>query len=228
MEDEDESPLSKALIREAREAKESLLETKKAVGAIFSSFSSGIAAKSSSLGSSLAAKSQSMRGTISSAVGESLSAFVDGGGSKQGDTAEEEKGEETEEKKARGGMPAIGEEIDLSEDPWNQCIGMYSCKAIRRPEFVEAAIAEAAEKKKPQEATASPAFASAGSMFSRLAQSAKSVMEETFLMITEEYIIEFKSNRLNIGSGTGESLRELPHQLCFMVSSLIYFDVSTK
>lgn len=228
MEDEDESPLSKALIREAREAKESLLETKKAVGAIFSSFSSGIAAKSSSLGSSLAAKSQSMRGTISSAVGESLSAFVDGGGSKQGDTVEDEKGEEKEEKKPRGGMPAIGEEIDLSEDPWNQCIGMYSCKAIRRPEFVEAAIAEAAEKKKPQEATASPAFASAGSMFSRLAQSAKSVMEETFLMITEEYIIEFKSNRLNIGSGTGESVRELPEQLCFMVSSLIYFDVSTK
>jgi hypothetical protein len=204
-EDEDEGLLAKALIREAREAKESLLETKKAVGAIFSSFSSGIAAKSSSLGSSLAAKSQSMRGTLSSAVGESLSAFVDGGGAKQGDTAEDEQGEEKEDKKARGGMPAIGEEIDLSEDPWNQCIGMYSCKAIRRPEFVEAAIAEAVEKKKSQETNASPAFASAGSMFSRFAQSAKSVMEETFLMITDEYVIEFKSNRLNIGSGTGES-----------------------
>ena len=45
---------------------------------------------------------------------------------------------------------------------------------------------------------------SAGSMFSRFAQSAKSVMEESFLMVTEESIIEFKSNKLNIGSGTGE------------------------
>ena len=41
-------------------------------------------------------------------------------------------------------------------------------------------------------------------MFSRFAQSAKSAMEETFLMITEEYLVEFKSNRLNIGSGTGK------------------------
>ncbi len=47
-------------------------------------------------------------------------------------------------------------------------------------------------------------FGTAGAMFSRFAQSAKSAMEETFLMITEDYIIEFKSNRLNIGSGTGE------------------------
>ncbi|KAL3796681.1 hypothetical protein HJC23_009981 [Cyclotella cryptica] len=200
--DDDEGLLTKALIREAREAKESLLETKKAVGAIFSSFSSGIAAKSSSLGSSLAAKSQTMRGTFSSAMGESLSAFVDGGGAKLDDTAVEEKEDETQENQARGGMPAIGEEIDLSENPWNQCIGMYSCKAIRRPAFVEAAMAEAAEKKKSQETTTSPAFATAGSMFSRFAQSAKSVMEETFLMITEEYVVEFKSNRLNIGSGT--------------------------
>ena len=41
-------------------------------------------------------------------------------------------------------------------------------------------------------------------MFSRFAESAKSVMEESFLLITELYIIEFKSNKLNIGSGTGE------------------------
>ena len=43
-------------------------------------------------------------------------------------------------------------------------------------------------------------------MFSRFAQSAKSVMEETFLMITDKFIIEFKSNKLNIGTGTGGSL----------------------
>lgn len=59
---------------------------------------------------------------------------------------------------------------------------------------------------------ASSGFASAGAMFSRFAQSAKSVMEESFLMITEECIIEFKSNRLNIGSGTGETTFVIDHQ----------------
>lgn len=44
-------------------------------------------------------------------------------------------------------------------------------------------------------------------MFSRFAKSAKSAMEETFLMITDKCIIEFKSSRLNIGSGTGEIVK---------------------
>lgn len=44
----------------------------------------------------------------------------------------------------------------------------------------------------------------ASSVFNRFAQSAKSVMEESFLMITENYLVEFKSNKLSIGSGTGE------------------------
>ena len=45
-----------------------------------------------------------------------------------------------------------------------------------------------------------------GSMFSRFAQSAKSVMEESFLMITDKLIVEFKANRLSVGSGTGMCL----------------------
>ncbi|KAL7514465.1 hypothetical protein ACHAXN_011723 [Cyclotella atomus] len=199
-EDDEDGLLSSALIREAREAKETILETKKAMGAMFSSF----AAKGSSFGSSLAAKSQSMRGTLSSAVGEGLSALAENVAPREsvgGEQKDDDEAEETEEKKPKGGLPDIGDEIDLSEEPWNNCIGMYSCKAIRRPEFVESAMEEAAAKKKPQEAERT-SFATAGSMFSRFAQSAKSVMEETFLMITEEYIIEFKSNRLNIGSGT--------------------------
>jgi hypothetical protein len=198
-EEEEEGLLSSALIREAREAKETILETKKAVGAMFSSF----AAKGSSLGSSLAAKGQSIRGTFSSAIGEGLSALSEGVAPREGvaEREEEETTEENEEQKPKGGLPDIGDEIDLSEEPWNQCIGMYSCKAIRRPEFVEV-LMEAAENKKKQQETERTSFAAAGSMFSRFAQSAKSVMEETFLMITEQYIVEFKSNRLNIGSGT--------------------------
>ncbi len=45
-----------------------------------------------------------------------------------------------------------------------------------------------------------------GSMFSRFAKSAKSVMEESFLMITDKSIVEFKANRLSVGFGTGRYL----------------------
>ena len=38
---------------------------------------------------------------------------------------------------------AIGDEIDLSQSPWNVCAGMYSCKAIRRPVVVELAMCQA-------------------------------------------------------------------------------------
>jgi len=37
----------------------------------------------------------------------------------------------------------IGDVIDLSQSPYSDCAGMFSCKAIRRPEFVEQAMAEA-------------------------------------------------------------------------------------
>ena len=41
----------------------------------------------------------------------------------------------------------IGDEINLLEAPWVDCQGVYSCKAIRRPAFVEDAIAVAAASK---------------------------------------------------------------------------------
>jgi hypothetical protein len=41
-------------------------------------------------------------------------------------------------------------------------------------------------------------------MFNRFAQSARSAMEETFLMITDKLIIEFRASKLMISSGTGE------------------------
>jgi hypothetical protein len=44
-------------------------------------------------------------------------------------------------------------------------------------------------------------------MFSRFAQSAKSAMEESFLMITDELIIEFRASKLTISSGTGALIR---------------------
>lgn len=46
---------------------------------------------------------------------------------------------------------AIGDEIDLSQSPWNVCAGMYSCKAIRRPVFVELAMSQAEAEAKAEE-----------------------------------------------------------------------------
>jgi len=34
----------------------------------------------------------------------------------------------------------MGDQIDLAMDPWNKAVGMYPCKAIRRPDFVTAAM----------------------------------------------------------------------------------------
>lgn len=198
----DEDGISASILREALEAKESLLETKKAVGAMFSSGLSSLSAKRSSF----AAKGQTASKSMSKSflnLGESLSTFADTGVSAKREAVVEEEtpGEEEsskgEAKKVLKTIPDIGDEIDLSDEPWNQCIGMYSCKAIKRPAFVEAVIANASKNQKKEKEVSS-----AGSMFSRFAQSAKSVMEESFLMVTDKCIIEFKSNKLNIGSGT--------------------------
>jgi len=40
----------------------------------------------------------------------------------------------------------IGDVIDLSQRPWNDAVGMYPCKAIRRPVFIEDALKAATEK----------------------------------------------------------------------------------
>lgn len=194
-------------MREARQASESILETKKAMGAMFEKGLSSLSAK----GSSLASKGQSMKGLFSSALGENISPFS---GQKDGDAnntevghdeVEQEEEEETEAPAPPKEIPDIGDEIDLSEEPFNHCVGMYSCKALKRPAFVEASIAEYEElsKQKKDGQGTSSTFA-AKSMFGRFAKSAKSVMEESFLMITDKCILEFKANRLNIGSGTGE------------------------
>ena len=150
----DEELLSESI---AREARESILETNKAISAMFSSF----AAK----GSSIVNKGQLLRNTLSSNISESLSALANDTAkspkkanvvsketvcvvSKETNDNDGEGGNKETKKGVQKGLPEIGDEIDLSESPWNQCIGMYSCKAIKRPDFVVNAIAEAASKKK--------------------------------------------------------------------------------
>lgn len=149
--DGDDEGLSGSIMREAREAKEALVETKKAMGAMFASGISSLSAK----GSTFAAKGQSARTSMSKTfmnLGESLSQFAEAG---LGDEAipEEGGGEKISEEKPKTpvkDVPDIGDEIDLSEEPWNHCIGMYSCKAIKRPAFVNAAIADHANNKQKE------------------------------------------------------------------------------
>jgi hypothetical protein len=49
---------------------------------------------------------------------------------------------------------------------------------------------------------ANAGLAGAGAMFRNLTQSARSVLEESFLMITETHMIEMRSNKLNLSTGS--------------------------
>jgi len=126
--------------------------------------------------------------------GVTVAAAAVGAGNKE-DTAKVDK------KKAKQAIGSntvvIGDEIDLSQSPWNVCAGMYSCRAIRRPTVVELAMSQAEAKAKEEEKSAGAGKA----FFNSFRNSAKSVLEESFLMISEQYIIEIKTNKFSIGTG---------------------------
>jgi hypothetical protein len=94
----------------------------------------------------------------------------------------------------------IGDEINMLEEPWVNAKGLYTCKVIRRPAFVQTKMDNArtatAGGEKDQESFRSPT-----AMFRSFAQSARSVIEECFLMITESHIIELKTSKLNTSMG---------------------------
>jgi len=110
--------------------------------------------------------------------------------------------------KATASEVRIGDEINMLEAPWVDCQGVYSCKAIRRPKFAEEAIKNADFKAKEKlqseggEQVASAGFTGAGGMLRNIANSTRGLLEESFLMITESHIIEMKSNKLNLSTGT--------------------------
>ena len=49
---------------------------------------------------------------------------------------------------------------------------------------------------------ANASFAGAGAMFRNITNSTRGLLEESFLMITESHIIEMRSNKLNLSTGT--------------------------
>jgi len=106
-------------------------------------------------------------------------------------------------KKKRGNRDQIrmGDEISMVDAPWVDCQGVYSCKAIRRPPFVVEAMAKAAKNKEAAEAAANTSSGTFAETFRSIANSARGVLEESFLMITENHIIEMRSNKLNLSTG---------------------------
>jgi hypothetical protein len=90
----------------------------------------------------------------------------------------------------------IGDEINLLEEPWIAAHGVYSCKAIRRPPFVEQIMSSAQNQGENQQ------FSSPTAMFRSFTQTARSVIEESFLMVTETHIIELRTSKLNMQMGT--------------------------
>jgi hypothetical protein len=125
----------------------------------------------------------------------------------------------------------IGDVINLTIPPFSQCEGMYSVKAIRRPKFVEKAIADAEAKASATADTDSPpasvpeaseASGDAGdggnsnrfrrglmgastffkSVETKLVQSTKSLVEEYFLLVTDTHLLEVKSSKFNVDQAT--------------------------
>lgn len=122
-------------------------------------------------------------------------AFGGGGGQQQRNRQNRRASQKKVKKPASPGEVGIGDEINLLEEPWVSAHGVYSCKAIRRPAFVQQAILAADERAEQD------AFKSPGSMFRTFTQSAQRVLEESFLMITDTHIIEVKASKLNMSTG---------------------------
>jgi len=78
---------------------------------------------------------------------------------------------------------AMGDEINVLQEPWVDARGVYSCKATQRPDFIQELMMQNDDN-------------TGTSMFRSLTESARSIMEESFLMITDTHILELKASKL--------------------------------
>lgn len=103
-----------------------------------------------------------------------------------------------------GSNVQIGDEINLAMNPWNKAVGMHSCKAIRRPGFVDTAIKLAAVDGggKSSNEVAGAGVLATGSIFQSFRQSAKSLVEESYLMVTPDHILEISCNKFSVATAT--------------------------
>jgi hypothetical protein len=96
----------------------------------------------------------------------------------------------------------MGDSIDLAEAPWNQALGMYPCKAIRRPHFMSTAMALVGDNEEEKTKVTAAGLSGAGSIFKSFTNSAKSLVEESFLMLTNNLIMEITCNKFSVASAT--------------------------
>ena len=110
----------------------------------------GTTASSSSSSSKMSAFFTSLKSKAAAVVDELDQAAAPKVKSKTRSSKSKKQTTTTTKKKSSksSGQVEIGDIIDLSAEPWSRCAGMYSCKAIRRPEFIEAAMANAASEEK--------------------------------------------------------------------------------
>jgi len=140
------------------------------------------------------------------------------------------------------GIIHIGDEVNLNEEPFSLCAGMFTVKPIRRPDFMEAEITQSAVRRQQLTAAsgnmtstmgvptfeedadeneipsglgsymmlqaggikkvAGAGFSGAGSMFKSIVKSTTKVLEESYLMITDDFLIELRATKFNAGSAT--------------------------
>jgi len=105
--------------------------------------------------------------------------------------------EDVETKVVTAENVAIGDEINLAMNPWNAAVGLYPCNAIRRPEFVVQSMSVVNLKSTK---VAGAGLSGAGSMFRSFTKSAKSLVEESFLMLTDELILEIRCNKFSVAN----------------------------
>jgi len=127
------------------------------------------------------------------------------------------------------GIIHIGDEVKLNEEPFSLCVGMYPVKTLRRPEFMQAEIKQAeirrqqsinAPLEEEEDENAMPSgwgnymglqaggikkvagagFSGAGSMFKSAWRSTTKVLEESYLMITDDFILELRATKFTSAS----------------------------
>merc|ERR1712176_918162 len=137
--------------------------------------------------------------------------------------------ESPQQQEQHPGIIHIGDEVNLQNEPFCLCVGMYPCKPIRRPDFMEVEIQQAVlrteQEQPPTEEedeneipegfgnymmlqaggirkVAGAGITGAGTIFKSIVKSTKTALEESYLMITDDFIIELKASKFSAGAAT--------------------------
>jgi len=166
-------------------------------------------------------------GSISSVAAAATSSLQQG-------LTEEELSSPRQQQQQHLGIIHIGDEVNLNEEPFSLCVGMYPVKTLRRPEFMQVEINQAEIRRQQLAAAtatnipddddeneipsgwgnymglqsggikkvAGAGLTGAGSMFKSAWRSTTKVLEESYLMITDDFILELRATKFNATTAT--------------------------